>query len=208
MNIAYVRKTDKSAAEVAEKFKEGIKAQGITLIGEKEISNKKSVLLYFSKPSWIEKIVAEDHTLIGLVPSIALIQEKDGKTMISIGNPQLLMGGPHLDTTESAVEEMDAVLRKIVNEAAGARDPKVEAVKMYSTTTCAYCRMEKEYLEKNKISFDLVMVDADRKAGEEMVRKTGQMGVPVTEVTFDDGESEIIVGFDKSRLNELLKIAA
>ena len=66
--------------------------------------------------------------------------------------------------------------------------------------------MEKDYLEKNNISFNLIMVDKDQKAAEEMVRKTGQTGVPMTEIAFDDGDSEIIMGFDKGRLKELLNI--
>ncbi len=208
MNIAYVRKTDKPIMEVAKRFKEGVNAEGITLIGEKEILDKKGMLFYFSKPSWTEKIITGDHTLIGLVPSVAFIQEKNGKTVIGIGNPQILMGGPHLDEIESTVEEMDGTLRKIVNEAAGVGTPKLEKITLYSTATCPYCIMEKDYLEKHNISFDLVMVDKDRKTAEEMVRKTGQTGVPMTEVLFDDGDTEIVRGFDKGRLNELLNITA
>lgn len=207
MNIAYVRKTDKSVAEVAERFKAGIKAERIALIGEKEFAGGKGILLYFSRPTWTEKIIAEDHLLVGLIPDVAFIQEKDGKVTIGISNPRLLMGGPHLDAIVDIIEEMDGALRNIVNEAAGVGEPKLEKITLYSTATCPYCLMEKDYLEKHKIAFDLVMVDKDRAAAEEMVRKTGQTGVPMTEVLFDDGDSEIVRGFDKDRLNELLGIA-
>ncbi len=208
MNISYIRKTDKTVAEVAERFKEGITAEGITVVGEKEMAGQKGVLIYFLKPSWIEKVAAADPTLVGLVPSVALVQKSEGKTMIGISNPRIIGGGAHFEEIETVVEEMDRVLRKLVNGSAGVGDPKLEKITLYSTATCPYCRMEKDYLEKHKIAFDLVMVDEDRKAAQEMVRKSGQTGVPQTEVLFDDGDTEIIMGFDKGRLNELLKIAA
>ncbi len=206
MNIAYVRKTEKPVAEVAERFAAGLKKEGIEVVARKDVS--KGTIIYFFKQSWTEAITAADHMLAGLMPDSALIQEKEGKTMIAISNPQILAGGAHLDELAPTIEEMDRVLRTLVNEAAGVGDPKLEKITLYSTATCPYCRMEKDYLEKHKIAFDLVMVDEDRKAAEAMVRKSGQTGVPQTEVLFDDGDTEIIMGFDRDRLNELLKIGA
>ena len=65
--------------------------------------------------------------------------------------------------------------------------------------------MEKEWLDKEKIDHEVVFVDSDRKAAENMVKKTGQMGVPVTEIKFEDGREEFVVGFDKDALNYYLK---
>lgn len=206
MNIAYIRKTEKTVAEVAEQFQAGLKAEGITIIGEKDMSGNSGVLIYFMKPSWTEKIIETDPLLAGLVPSVAFIRKQEEKTMIGVSNPQILAGGAHIDQLAPIIEEMDRVLRKLVNEAAGVGDPKLEKITLYSTATCPYCRMEKDYLEKHNVAFELVMVDKDRKAAEEMVRKSGQTGVPQTEVLFDDGDTETIMGFDRDRLNELLKI--
>ena len=208
MNIAYVRKTEKTVAEVVEQFRAGLTAEGIMVVGEKDISGKNGIFVYFMKPSWTEKIIEADHMLVGLVPSVTFIWEQEGRTMIGVSNPQILAGGAHIDTLAPTIEEMDRVLRKIMNEAAGVGDPKLEKITLYSTATCPYCRMEKEYLEKHNIAFDLVMVDKDRKAAEAMVQRSGQTGVPQTEVLFDDGDTEIIMGFDKGRLNELLKLTA
>ncbi len=208
MNIAYIRKTDKSVKEVAERLKEAFMKEKIEVVAERELSGQKGVLLYFLKPEWFEAIAEGDQNLLGLVPSVALIRSKEDKTVIGIGNPQILAGGPNVDEIALTVEAMDRALREAVQFASGAPEPKVEKVTLYSTKTCPYCRMEKDYLEKHKVAFDLVMVDEDRAAAEAMIRKSGQTGVPQTEVRFDDGESEIIMGFDRDRLNELLAIAA
>jgi glutaredoxin-like YruB-family protein len=74
-------------------------------------------------------------------------------------------------------------------------------VTVYSTPTCPWCHRVKDYLKQNKIEFKDVDVSRDRAAAMEMVNKSGQMGVPVIDIN-----GEIIVGFDKDRISELLKI--
>lgn len=83
---------------------------------------------------------------------------------------------------------------------------KIKKIKLYATTTCPYCKMEASWLDSQKIKYEHVLVDLNPVAAEEMVRKTGQMGVPVTEIVYDNGEEEYIVGFDKERLSEILGI--
>ncbi len=79
-------------------------------------------------------------------------------------------------------------------------------VVVYSTPTCPYCHQAKEYFTQHNIEFKDVDVAADADAADEMVRKSGQMGVPVITVPTDNGE-EVVVGFDKARLAELLDIS-
>lgn len=74
-------------------------------------------------------------------------------------------------------------------------------VKVYSTPTCPYCIRVKEYLKQKNIEFQAIDVSANQAAVEEMVRLTGQMGVPVIVV---DGIP--VVGFDKARIDSLLNI--
>jgi glutaredoxin len=206
MNISYIRKSNKSIDEVTDAFKKGLKEKNITIIGEINFSDNSGVMIYFSKPEWIEEIISVDEMLFGVTPNVVIIKNDGEKVKIGILNPQILAGGSNFDKLEKIIDNMDKTLKTIINESAGVSDPKVEKITVYSTETCPYCRMEKEYLEKNKISFNLIMVDKDQAAAEEMVRKTGQTGVPMTEVVFDDGDSEIIMGFDKGRLKELLNI--
>ena len=72
-------------------------------------------------------------------------------------------------------------------------------IKVYSTPTCPYCTRAKEYLSSKGVAYKSFDVSQDRAALEEMVKTTGQMGVPVIMV---DGEA--VVGFDKERLDSLL----
>ena len=77
------------------------------------------------------------------------------------------------------------------------------AVKIYTTTTCPYCKMAKEFFKKNSVKYAEINVETDQKAAEEMIHKSGQMGVPVIDVN-----GKIIVGFDKPAIERALKIKA
>jgi glutaredoxin-like YruB-family protein len=72
-------------------------------------------------------------------------------------------------------------------------------VVVYSTPTCHWCGIAKNYLKSQNVPFRDVDVSRDRIAAREMVRRTRQMGVPVIEI---DGES--IVGFDQARIDQAL----
>ena len=72
-------------------------------------------------------------------------------------------------------------------------------VKVYSTSTCPYCSMAKAFLKENNIAFEDIDVSQDTAAAQEMVRKTGQMGVPAIDV-----DGQIIIGFDKKALSKEL----
>ena len=78
-------------------------------------------------------------------------------------------------------------------------------VKIYSTPTCPYCVMAKEFFKENKIEYTDINVAKDKKAAEEMVEKTDQMSVPVI-IVEKDGKEEIILGFDKEKLSKLLEL--
>lgn len=82
---------------------------------------------------------------------------------------------------------------------------KTAYVKLYSTRTCPYCMMEKAWLDSEKIKHEVVYVDSNQSEAQNMVRKTGQMGVPVTEIGFENGKEEYVVGFNKPLLQHLLK---
>ena len=79
-------------------------------------------------------------------------------------------------------------------------------VTIYSTPTCPYCKQEKEYLTEKGVAFDNIDVANDEKKAEEMIHKSGQMGVPVTVIAKDDGKEVVIVGFDQKKISETLGI--
>ena len=72
-------------------------------------------------------------------------------------------------------------------------------VKVYSTPTCPYCTMVKSWLEKKGIEYQDVNVAADQNAAQEIVSKTGQMAVPVTEI-----DGKFVIGYDVQSLEKLL----
>ena len=74
-------------------------------------------------------------------------------------------------------------------------------VTVYSTSTCPWCVKLKEWLKENKIEFEEIDVSIDLDSARRMVEKTGQMGVPVTEI-----DNQFVTGFDINKLKELLKI--
>ena len=78
-------------------------------------------------------------------------------------------------------------------------------ITVFSTTTCPYCLMLKNYLKEKNVSFEEKQVDQDDSAKEEMLADSGGfMGVPFTVVVKDDGAKETIVGFDKGKFDQIL----
>ena len=73
------------------------------------------------------------------------------------------------------------------------------SIKLYSTPTCHYCKVAKDYLKQKGVKFNEYNVASDRRRADEMMRKTRQMGVPVLDIN-----GRIIVGFDKPKLDQLL----
>lgn len=73
-------------------------------------------------------------------------------------------------------------------------------IKIYSTTWCAFCHAAKQYFDKLGVKYQDVNVEQDMAAANEMVQKSGQMGVPVIDI-----DGTIIVGFDRSRIDVLLR---
>jgi len=74
-------------------------------------------------------------------------------------------------------------------------------VTVYSTPTCPYCKLAKEFLKKNEVEFDDVDVASDQDKAQEMIKKSGQMGVPVIDI-----DGKIIIGFDKKAIAGALDI--
>ena len=76
----------------------------------------------------------------------------------------------------------------------------MKKVRVYSTPTCPWCLRAKNFLDGKKIKFEDINVAEDDKAREEMIKKSGQMGVPVLDIN-----GEIIVGFDEDAINRALE---
>ncbi|AUS95541.1 NrdH-redoxin [Clostridium thermosuccinogenes] len=75
------------------------------------------------------------------------------------------------------------------------------SVKVYSTPTCPWCTVAKNYLKSKNIEFDDIDVSRDREAAVEMIQKSGQRGVPVIDI-----DGNIIVGFNQAAIDKFLNI--
>ncbi len=72
-------------------------------------------------------------------------------------------------------------------------------IKIYSTPTCGFCKMAKEYFKSKGLEYTDYDVSVDTEKQKEMIDKTGQFGVPVIEI-----DGNIVLGFDKPKIDELL----
>jgi glutaredoxin 3 len=74
------------------------------------------------------------------------------------------------------------------------------SITLYSTPSCGFCVKAKQYLREQHIPFTEHNVAADQRKAEEMVRKSGQMGVPVIDI-----HGKIIVGFNQPEIDRALR---
>jgi len=79
----------------------------------------------------------------------------------------------------------------------------MKKVSIYTTPTCHYCQMTKEFFKENNIEYSEFDVATDMAKRTEMIEKSGQMGVPVIYV-----DDNMVIGFNKEKLSELLGIGA
>jgi glutaredoxin-like YruB-family protein len=74
-------------------------------------------------------------------------------------------------------------------------------IRVFSTPGCPYCYTLKEFLKSHNFEFEDIDVSKDENAAKEMIEKSGQMGVPVVDI-----DGQIVVGFDKEKICQLLNI--
>jgi len=204
MNLAYFRKSKFDFNKTLENLKDKAKDLGLDLLGEVEISSGKIVQL--CAKDWLSNLVSSQKELFAILPCSFLVFKKDGEVFVGVSDPSLLGKLSYDPSVQEISTKADSTLKKLVNDACGVEPLKVKKVRLYATTSCPYCKMEASFLDQNKVDYDYVLVDLDRNAAQEMVQKTGQMGVPVTEIVYENGDEEYIIGFDRSKLSQILLI--
>lgn len=75
----------------------------------------------------------------------------------------------------------------------------MKKVQIYSTPTCHFCNMAKDYFKENNVSYEEYNVATDMEKRREMMDKSGQMGVPVIYI-----DNQMVLGFDKPKIQQLL----
>lgn len=206
MNIAYFRKSIYDRNKTVENVKQQAKKLGLTVLGTAELPAGNGIILQVCNPDWMGNLIASDANLIGLLPcSIAVINQK-ADVMVGVGSPTVLGSVSQNPAIAQIASQAEEKLKELIHKSAGVGPLKPTGIKLYSTTTCPYCKMEASWLDEKKVKYEEVHVDLNQKEAEAMVQKTGQMGVPVTAIQYEGGEEEYIVGFDRQRLSAILEI--
>jgi glutaredoxin-like YruB-family protein len=117
----------------------------------------------------------------------------------------LLFENGNLASVMKGCQEVSFLKAFLSNDLAGAssgsEEKKGKQVTVYSTPTCSWCNTLKSWLRQNRINFTDIDISRDEKAAQNLVRRSGQQGVPQTEIN-----GQIVVGFDQPRLKKLLEI--
>jgi len=132
---------------------------------------------------------------ISSIPTVAVF--RDGKLV------NTLVG---LRPERIYTQALDAALKPAAKSAAAgasAGDARKHQVVVFSTPTCPWCSRLKAYLRQNNVAFKDVDVSRDANAAREMVSKSGQMGVPQAWI-----DGQVVVGFDRARVDSLLHLSA
>jgi len=133
--------------------------------------------------------VRDIHSQYGITTAPVLLAfEKGMLTMVIKGCQET---GYYKALTENALFQLKA----------SAEGKTVKRVTVYSSPTCSWCNTLKAWLRRNSIPFTDVDISRDEQAAQELVRRTGQQGVPQTDIN-----GQIVVGFNQQRLKELLEI--
>jgi len=199
MKISYFRKSKLDKSEIMNNLENYAKNTGIEIWGIKETDDLTLVGIY-------DKHLAETYKninpeLLAILPMIIFIVQENEINKVGLLNPEIL-------NSISESKEMSYVenrFKKLIDEISGAKERIITKIKLYATTNCPYCKAEKEYLDSKGIKYEYTLVDLNPVSAQEMVEKTGQYGVPVTEIIFDDEDAEYIIGFDKERIEKILQ---
>ena len=204
MNLAYFRQSKFSYDQTLKNIKKEAEKASLKILGEVDLPNNQGKVFNLCSDIWMGNVIASDKNLIGLLPCSLVVLKKNNQVLVGTSNASLLGKVTQDPSIFETAKNVDKTLKELVNNACGVEPLKVKKIKLYATTSCPYCKMEASWLDSHKIKYEHTLVDLNQKAAEEMVRKTGQMGVPVTEIVYDNGEQEYIIGFDKERLSEVL----
>ncbi len=204
MKLSYFRKSKYSLEETIKNLLENTSKQNWKIIGEATFPDNSGKMILICKPEWVKILLEKDSNLIGFLPCAISIFKKGKDIMIGSGQPNVIQALTQNKEIALLAEKAEKLIKDLIHVSAGVEELKPKHVKLYSTMTCPYCKMEKSWLDENKVKHDIVYVDLNPSEGQKMVEKTGQMGVPVTEIQYEEEESEYIVGFDKTRLSQIL----
>jgi glutaredoxin 3 len=206
MNFAYFRKSTHSVDETAQNVVNEAQKTGWKLIAQHPLPDDMGQMVLICRADWVKEVIAKEHQLLGFLPCAITVMKKGDDVLIGTGQPAVMQALAQSKAVGQMAATAEKELKELIHAAAGVGELKPTSVRLYSTQTCPYCTMEKKWLDDYQVVHEVVYVDKDQQEAERMVQRTGQMGVPVTEIGYEGGEAEFVVGFDRARLGQMLGI--
>jgi len=153
---------------------------------DKSLENQTEISVFTADVSTVRDIHTEYN--ITSVPSLLIFENQ---------NLTSVLKGCHEENFFKALTE------NAIFQAKAQKEGKLlKRVTVYSTPTCSWCNTLKTWLRKNNIPFTDIDISKNQSAADELVNRSGQQGVPQTDIN-----GQIVVGFDKTKLSQLLEIA-
>lgn len=168
-------------------YKEGSEISECAFQNFKLLNNASNIFLAVVNVAKVRDV----HTNYNITTAPTMIQFENGKMINTIKGCQ----------TKQYYESMINNNFSTISTTEGEETKKQKPVTVYSTPSCPWCNRLKKYLKENNIKFRDIDVSKDTKAAEEMVKRSGQQGVPQADIA-----GQIIVGFDKKKIDKLLNI--
>ena len=169
MNISYFRKSSFDLKKTLENVKKEAKSKGLKVVGEVELPNGNGEAITLYDPTWLGNLVASDPNLVGLLPSLIVVFQKDDEVKIGVGSADVLGSISHNPAIAQIASQVGKTFKELINKSAGVEPLKPTNIKLYSTMTCPYCKMEKSWLDSKGIKHEVVYVDLNQKEAEKMV---------------------------------------
>jgi len=206
MNFAYFRKSNFSLDETVSKVAQNAEKQNFKILAQADLPKELGKMILICKSDWLGTLMEENQNLVGFLPCSITVMKKGDDVLVGTSQPSIIKALSQSPKLLELANTAEQIIKNVIHESAGVGELKPTNIKLYSTTTCPYCKMEAKWLEEKQVKFDEVHVDLDEKEADDMVKKTGQMGVPVTAIQYEGGEEEFIVGFDREKLSSILDI--
>ncbi|MCF8380487.1 MAG: hypothetical protein K9H49_12980 [Bacteroidales bacterium] len=175
--------------------------------------NKKSYLLLYKKGSEQSDCAIENYTMASgkvegiqlFMSDVSVVRDIHEKYNVSSAPTLIEFEGTEVKNTIKGCHQ-SSYFKTIFEDAVYVTNTNTEGkpqkrVVVYSTPTCTWCNTIKSYFRENKIKFTDIDVSVNQAAAQAMVKKSGQQGVPQTEIN-----GQMVVGFDKKKINTLLGI--
>lgn len=206
MNLSYYRQSkfdyDKTVANISSQAKK----LGLMVHKPVDLPKGQGVIVQIVNPEWVNNVLRIDQNLLGFIPANIVVLKKGKDTEIGVASPNILSEVTRDPRLSALSKQISDTITTIIHASAGVEALKPQSVKLFSTESCPYCKMEAAWLDSQNVEYEMVMVDSDQKSAEEMVQKTGQMGVPVTIVDYGEGMEDVVVGFDRDKLTSILGV--